>query len=100
MRHLLIFSAIFLLAASSCNKKDEGYQQALVIYKGDLTTNGCGYLLRLSDGAFVKPQNLASAFQHDSLGVLVKFYNTGTQTNCVPQDPYDIVFLEGIRRDL
>lgn len=99
MRHLLILAAIIMLAVTSCKKKDDGYTQALVVYGGDLTVNGCGWLLRLTDGALVKPSNLASAFQHDSLGVLVKFYNSGNQTNCVPQHPYDIVVVEEIKRD-
>lgn len=100
MRRLLILAALFTLTATSCKKKDEGYTQALVVYGGDLTVDGCGWLLRLTDGALVKPSNLASAYQHDSLGVLVKFYNAGTQTNCVPQNPYDIVVVEEIKRDL
>jgi hypothetical protein len=99
MRHLLLLAAFSLLAVTSCKKYDDGYTQALVIYGGDLTVNGCGWLLRLTDGTLIKPVQLESAFQHDSLGVLVKYYNTGNQTNCVPQHPYDIVGIDEIKRD-
>ena len=99
MRHLLILAACSLIAFTSCKKYDEGFTRAQVIYAGDLTVNGCGYLLRLQDGTMLKPAYLASAYQLDSLGVLVKFYNTGNKTNCVPQHPYDIVGVEEIKRD-
>ena len=100
MRHSLILAAFSLLTFSSCKKYDEGFTRAMVIYGNDLTVNGCGWLLRLSDGTLIKPVYLASAFQHDSLGVLVKYYNTGNQTNCVPQHPYNIVGVDEIKRDL
>ena len=99
MRHLLILAACSLIAFTSCKKYDEGYTRAQVIYAGDLTVNGCGYLLRLTDGTLIKPVYLASAYQIDSLGVLVKYFNTGNQTNCVPQHPYDIVGVDEIKRD-
>lgn len=100
MRRSLILAAFSLLAFTSCNKENEGFTQALVIYGDDLTVNGCGWLLRFSDGTLVKPVYLASAFQHDSLGVLIKYYKTGNQTNCVPQHPYDIIGVDEIKRDL
>jgi hypothetical protein len=99
MRRLFLLAALPMLAITSCQKYDEGFTRAMVIYGGDLTVNGCGYLLRFEDGSLVKPAYLASAYQHDSLGVLVKYYNTGNQTNCVPQDPYDIVGIDEIKRD-
>jgi hypothetical protein len=99
MRRLLILAALVFVTVTSCKKEDEGYTRAMVVYGGDLTINGCGYLLRFEDGSLVKPVYLASAYQHDSLGVLIKFYNTGNQTNCVPQDPYDIIAVEEIKRD-
>lgn len=100
MRYLVLLSAFFLLGTTSCKKYDDGFTHALVIYGGDLTTNGCGYLLRLSNGNFVKPVNLASSFQQDSLGVLVKYNTTGEKTNCVPLSPYDKVNVSEIKRDL
>ncbi|MBS1643876.1 MAG: hypothetical protein JST36_02470 [Bacteroidetes bacterium] len=99
MRYLLILSAILVLGTTSCKKYDDGFTHALVIYGGDMTTNGCGYLLRLSNGTFVKPINLASNYQQDSLGVLIKYNTTGEKTNCVPQNPYDKVNISEIKRD-
>jgi hypothetical protein len=99
MRHLLILAACSLIAFTSCKKYDEGFTRAQVIYAGDLTPNGCGYLLRLTDGTLIKPVYLASAYQIDSLGVLVKYYNTGNQSNCEPQHPYDLVGVDEIKRD-
>ena len=99
MRYLLLVAAFLMITATSCKKYDEGYTRALVIYGGDLSVNGCGYLLRLTDGTLIKPVALASAFQYDSLGVLVKYYSTGEQSNCVPQTPYDKVNVTDIKRD-
>jgi hypothetical protein len=102
MRHLLLLaSALILIFAfsPSCKKEDKGFTRAMVIATNDITPTGCGYLLRFEDGGLVKPQYLASDYQHDSLGVLVKFYNTGGQSNCVPQHPYDIVAIDEIKRD-
>ena len=99
MRHLIILSALSLICFASCKKYDDGFTRAMVVYGGDLTPGGCGWLLRLEDGEFVQPVHLASAYQHDSLGVLVKYYKTGNQTNCVPQDPYHIVGVDEIKHD-
>lgn len=100
MRTLLLLAATSVIAFASCKKYDEGFTRAQVIYAGDLTANGCGYLLRFQDGALVRPVYLASAYQIDSLGVLIKYYNTGTQTNCVPSQPYDEIGIDEIKRDL
>lgn len=100
MRPFLLLAAASLIAFASCKKYDDGFTRAQVIYAGDLTTNGCGYLLRFQDGTLVKPVYLASAYQLDSVGVLIKYYPAGTQTNCVPQHPYDMIGIEEIKRDL
>ena len=100
MRYLLLVAAFLMITGTSCKKYDEGFTRALVVYGGDLTTNGCGYLLRLQDGTLLKPIFLESNYQQDSLGVLVKYNTTGEQTNCVPQHPYDKVNINEIKRDL
>ena len=102
MRHCLLLLSVIILfttAVSSCKKEDEGYTQALVIATNDLTPSGCGYLLRFTNGTLVKPMSLASAFQHDTMAVLIKYTNTGTQTNCAPQTPYDIISVDEIKRE-
>lgn len=92
--------ALFMMAimfAPSCKKRDDGYTHALVIATDDITPTGCGYLLSIGNGQLIKPKYLASAYQHDSLPVLVKFSATGTQSNCMPQNPLDIVNVDDIK---
>lgn len=100
MRRLLLLASICILSLAACKKQDKGFTQAQVIYGGDLTPAGCGWLLRFEDGTLVKPIYLNSAFQQDSLGVLIKYYNTGENTNCVPQQPYAIIGVDEIKREL
>ncbi len=83
----------------SCKKRDEGFDQALVIRSDDLTPSGCGYLLRLTNGQLVKPDYVPSAFQYDSLPVLVKYSFTGKESNCMPLNPLKMVNIEDIRRE-
>lgn len=103
MRYFFYLSAACLMMAitfaPSCRKRNEGFEQALVIQTDDLTSTGCGYLLRFGNGVMMKPNNLASAFWQDSLPVLVRYTNTGKETNCMPQDPMDIIYLDDIRRE-
>ena len=99
MRPLLLLAAFSLIAFASCKKYDEGFTRAQVIYAGDLTTNGCGWMLRFQDGSLVKPVYLASAYQIDSLGVLIQYYPAGEQSNCNPQQPYDKIGIDEIKRD-
>ena len=102
MRYFYYLSAAFLMAivfATSCKKRDDGYTQALVIKTNDLTPSGCGYLLRFTNNVLVKPQYLPSAYQLDSLAVLIKYSNTGTQSNCMPQNPMDIISIDDIKRE-
>ena len=87
-----------IVFAPSCKKRDDGFTQALVIRTNDLTPTGCGYLLALTNGSMVKPKYLQSAYQFDSLPVLVKYTGTGTQSNCMPQNPMDIVNIDDIKR--
>lgn len=104
MRYFFYLSALCLMLAivfaPSCKKADDGYTRALVIATNDLTPTGCGYLLRLNANQMVKPQYLSSAYQHDSLPVLVKYTSLNTQSNCMPQTPLDLVSIDDIKRDL
>lgn len=89
-----------IVAAPSCKKPNEGFTQALVIETDDITPTGCGYLLSInSTQQLIKPKYLASAYQHDSLPVLIKYTGTGTQSNCMPQNPLDIVDINDIKRE-
>jgi hypothetical protein len=99
MRRLLLLASLFMISLSACKKQDDGFTRAQVIYGGDLTPGGCGWLLRFEDSTLVKPVVLNSSFQYDGLGVLIKYYKTGENTNCVPQHPYAIIGIDEIKRD-
>jgi hypothetical protein len=103
MRYIFYLSALCLMLAimfaPSCKKRDDGFTQALVIQTNDLTPTGCGYLLRFLSGQMVKPSNLPSAYWHDSMPVLIRYSNTGKQSNCQPQNPMDIISIDDIKRD-
>ncbi len=99
MRRLLLLASLSIVSLAACKKQDADFTQAQVIYGGDLTPSGCGWLLRFTDGTLVKPISLNSAFTYDSLGVLIKYYNTVENTNCVPQQPYAIIGIDEIKRD-
>lgn len=97
-----LFVALVMLAivfAPSCKKRDEGFTQALVIQTNDLTPTGCGYLLSLGNNSLIKPNNLPSAYWHDSMPVLVKYTNTGLESNCMPQNPMPIVSVDDIKHE-
>ena len=60
MRKLLLGFAALTVLAISCDK-DKEYQKATVIDTGDVTKQGCGYILRMADGKEEKPEYLESA---------------------------------------
>ena len=98
MRYLCIPLAILLLAVAC--RKDRNYTKATVIDTGNISTTGCGYLLLLQDGSFQKPDYLPSAFQHDSLKVKFSSHDAGTQSNCRPQQPLEVIVIDDMERDL
>ena len=98
MRYFFLPIAILLLAVAC--RKDKDYTKATVIDTGNISSTGCGYLLLLQDGSFEKPDYLPSAFQHDSVKVKFSSHSTGTQSNCRPQQPLDVVIIDDMERDL
>ena len=100
MLKYLLGAALLTLVASSCNK-DRNYTRATVLDSGDVTKDGCGYLLRLEDGREEKPEALPSAFQHDGIEVLVKYSSTGVLDTCefaAPRKFFELVKIEDIKR--
>ena len=97
-RFLLPFSFCLLLLTSACDKYKD-YTSAMVIDTGNITSTGCGYLLQTGDGSIKKPVYLPSAFQRDSLKVLIKYSGAGL-SNCSGQATYEAVEIEDIVRDL
>jgi hypothetical protein len=63
-----------------------GTQKAIVVFGGDPSVDGCGWLLSIDDKLYY-PVNLKAAYQVDSLKVSVK-YETQTGTwNCGWRNP-------------
>ena len=81
MRKFLLGAVTLTLLAVSC-KKDKDYTRATVIDSGDITADGCGWLLRMPDGKYEKPEYVPSAFQHNNLKVKVKIHSSGVLDTC------------------
>lgn len=71
--------SIFILAA--CNP-DKDMVNAVVIDTGDITPDGCGFLLKLEDSAMIKPVNLPSAYSHDGMPVKLTYDFSGQKDTC------------------
>lgn len=101
--HLMRKKYILALAASlcfffSCNK-DKDMVDAVVVDTGDITNEGCGYVLELQDQALVQPNYLPSAYQHNGMRVKVKYTHTGVQDTCdFGSVIYDLVSIQDIRK--
>lgn len=95
---LILFFSISLLA---CNKKEEGYVEATISDSGDISSEGCGYILKFSDGTEdKKPYQLKSAFQVNGLKVRVKFAETDIIDTCGTSAPflfYAVVIVQDIK---
>ena len=102
MRKFLLGVATFTVLAVSC-KKDKDYSKATVLDTGDITADGCGWVLRMEDGKFEKPDYLPSAFQHDNFKVKVKFHSSGILDTCrslPPHDFYEVIIIDDIKKDI
>jgi hypothetical protein len=91
--------ALVSIALGSCDKYKD-YKRGFIMDSGDITVNGCGYLLKLNGGGFVKPVYLNSAFQHDNMKVKVKLVLNGKKDTCdMGMAIYDEAIIEDIVRD-
>ncbi len=100
MRLLLPAFAASLLLFSACNKNKD-FVDATIIDTGDVTLDGCGYLLRLDNGREEKPQYLDSDFQHNDMKVKVKFHASGNLDTCgfsAPRSFFELVIIDEIKR--
>jgi|SRR5690606_1122635 len=88
-----------LLGIAACNT-DKDMVKATVINSGDITAQGCGYVLELEDQALVQPIYLPGAYQHDGLKVKVAYEHTGIQDTCTFGTViYDLVDITKIKND-
>jgi hypothetical protein len=102
MRKYLLGTAVLLTLAVSC-KKDKGYIKATIVDTGDITADGCGYVLRMEDGKDEKPEYLPSAFQHNGMKVLVKIRSSGVLDTCQFAPPhvfFEKVYIDEIKKDV
>lgn len=78
---LTLLSLVAILGILSCKKEDD-YVNARIVDTGDITYEGCGYLLQLDDSALLKPIYLPGAYQHDGIDVKIKYKHTQLTDTC------------------
>ncbi len=94
---LAVFSALLL---SSCSS-DKGMVDATIINTGDISYEGCGYVLELDNSELLQPIYLPSDYQLHNLKVKVKYAHSGMQDTCdYGTVIYDLIDIEKIKRDL
>lgn len=93
----LMAVALMTLGTVACNKNSE-LRKATVIRTGDITYEGCGYLLKLDDdNELIKPNNMPGAFQHPNIRVTISFDHTGVVDTCdYSPKIFDVVNLSSI----
>lgn len=100
MRRIVVgvIACLFFLVAC---KKDENMVNATILDTGDVTFQGCGYLLRLDNGRDEKPVYLDSRYQHDGLKVKVRYRRSNIYDTCgvIPfRTFFELVYIEEIKR--
>lgn len=97
-RKLLRLIPLCALVGFTACDKDKNMVDAIVVDTGDITYEGCGYLLELEDKALLQPLDLPSAYQHDGIKVKVEYSHTGIQDTCdYGTVIYDLVDIERIK---
>ena len=86
-----------LFFTTSCNN-DKDMREAKVIDTGDITFEGCGYVLQLPNSELIKPIYLPSAYQHNGISVKVKYKHSGVLDTCkFGTVIYDMVSIQEIK---
>ncbi|MGD9991696.1 MAG: hypothetical protein AB7S69_00235 [Salinivirgaceae bacterium] len=82
---LSLFALLFLF--SSCDTEESNYAyEGLVIWAEEPATDGCGWLINISDSTF-SPINLSSNYQTDSLHVLLDYKRLDSRNHCGWRQP-------------
>lgn len=100
MRNRFLLITLFTILICSCKKKDEGFQDAKILDTGDITSEGCGYVLQFPDGHQEKPYQLLSTYQHNGLDVQVKYHVSDMSDTCgsaAPYSYYQLIIIDEIR---
>lgn len=78
--------------------------KATIFDTGNLSNEGCGYLLKMEDGTMQMPQNLPSSFRHHGTAVWVKMKGTGNSVICkidqINKGYFELMDIEEIHRKL
>jgi hypothetical protein len=99
-KYFHLIAIILTLSVLACNKSDQGFVEAEVVDSGDITADGCGYLLRFNDGHEEKPYQLLSAFQHNGMQVKVKYHSSEVLDTCgatMPYSYYQLIIVDDIK---
>lgn len=100
-KYLYLFAILLTITVFACKKADEGYENAEVVDTGDISSNGCGYILRFDDGREEKPYQLLSAYQHNGMLVKVQYHASDVLDTCGSSKPYayyKLIIIDKIKR--
>ncbi|HLS71177.1 MAG TPA: hypothetical protein VK027_05910 [Chitinophagaceae bacterium] len=98
IKSIVGFGLFLSLIVSSCNS-DRKMVEATVINTGDITYEGCGYVLELQNHEILQPIYLPSDYQINNLEVKVKYSHSGMQDTCdFGTVIYDLIDIEKIQR--
>lgn len=104
MRRSVPVVLLAAMASFAACTKDKDFKKATVIDSGDVSSSGCGYILRMEDGSNQKPANLPSAYTHDGMKVKVKYHNDSGIVACHAIDTsihmLQVIAIDDIKRDL
>src|SRR5690554_6710725 len=96
-KNILLLTTVVAFLFTAC--KDKSLVDATIINTGDITYEGCGYLLELENSELLQPLYLPGAYQHNGLQVKVKYSHTGVQDTCEYGTViYDLIDIEKIER--
>jgi hypothetical protein len=102
-KYFHLIAIILTISLLACNKPNEGFQNAEVVDSGDITSDGCGFILRFDDGREEKPYQLLSAYQHNGMLVKVKYHVSEVLDTCGSSKPYSyyqLIIIDEIKRRL
>ena len=100
-KYFPLVAIILSISVLACNKSDNGFENAEVVERGDVTNEGCGYLLRFDDGREEKPYQLLSAYQHNGMLVKVKYHSSEVTDTCGAARPYSyyqLIIIDEIKK--
>ncbi|RQO31989.1 hypothetical protein DBR32_04090 [Taibaiella sp. KBW10] len=100
MKKIVLAFGILGLSLASCHS-DKNLVEAEVVDTGDISSDGCGYLLRLNDSALLKPLDLPSAYHHNGLAVKIEYSYSGKKDTCnYGPKVYEMVNITKIKKDI